>query len=296
MDATPDFSLSVLAGAHAGAVLALRSGRHLFGQDPEADIVLTDPSIAARQFMLDLRAEGAILEVLSGMVSVGDIPVGPDDPVVLPLPADLAVGAVRLRVEAPSPLAEAASAPVTAGARPARSPAVALAAGLFLVGLSLSVYALTGGFGTAAGAAGLDPARAGGARPGGTVEAAHFVTDRLSAAGLDAALVVHAEAGAVGVAGVVPPDKQAAWDAIQRDFDQNYGGRILLHANLTAAASARPALVPQAVWTGDNPYVVTATGERATEGTVFQDGWTLDRITPGRLILHRAGQAVALTF
>ncbi|HEV2638257.1 MAG TPA: FHA domain-containing protein, partial [Actinocrinis sp.] len=215
MDANTPFTVSVLTGAHTGAVLALPSGLHVFGHDQSADVVLTDPGLASRHFTLDLAIDEVILEALSEGIVIGGKPIEREDVVILGFPVDIAIGDVRLRIEGPVPaLQDEPPHPTIVGKQGAsRSPTTVLAMGLFLLGACVSLYLVTGGFGQAAGAAGIDPGRAGAAaHPGqGAADAARFMTDRLTSAGLGSALTARAEEGAVRVAGTIPPDRQAAW-------------------------------------------------------------------------------------
>lgn len=299
MQTDTPFTVSILSGAHAGAVLVLAAGQHVFGSDQAADVVLADDVLAPRHFMLDLAIDEAILEALADEVSVGGTPVAPQEPAVIAFPVDIGIGDVRLRIDGPVS-APAEPDPAIVG-KPPRSvhPSMAvLAAGLFALGLFMAFYA-AGGLGYARELGGLDLNRQAGtgqAAPGAT-EAARFLANRLIMAGLDKTLTVQAEDGAVRVEGMVPRDRQAAWQAAQRQFDEAYGGHFVLHAKLDPApASVRPALAPAAIWAGPSPYVVTAAGDHVPEGAVLEDGWTVERILADRILLRRGAQTVALSF
>ncbi|WP_236551377.1 SctD/MshK family protein [Billgrantia tianxiuensis] len=56
-----------------------------------------------------------------------------------------------------------------------------------------------------------------------------------------------------------------------------------------------PALQFQAVWFGDNPYVVDARGERLYPGAPLQEGWVLAEIAEGRVTVRRDGTEFSLT-
>ena len=293
------FTVSVLTGAHAGAVLELSAGQHVFGSDQVADVVLSDDGLAPQHFALLLREGGARIEALAEDIEVDGTPVTPQVATAAAFPVELDIGGVRLRVDGPA----ADPALLTATTQPdeswqplARPSVTLLAAGLFVLGFGMAIYAL-GGLGYAREAAGLGPDRGQGAvaKPG-AADAARFVAEKLAAAGLQRALTVQAEDGAVRVDGILPADKQAAWQAVQRQFDQTYGGRFVLHADLNAQSTQRPGLQPAAVWAGPQPYVMTEAGERLPEGSVLDDGWTVERILADRIILRRGAQSVALTF
>lgn len=293
------FTVSVMTGAHAGAVLELSAGEHVFGSDQAADIVLSDDGLAPQHFALLLQESGARIAALAENVQVGGTPVTPQAAAAAAFPIELGIGGVRLRVDGPA--ADPARPPVTAPPeeawRPLARPSVALlATGLFLLGFGMAIYAV-GGLGYAREAAGLGPDRSRAAVPApDAADAARFVVEHVAAAGLQRMLNVQAEDGAVRVDGVLPPDKQAAWQQVQRQFDQTYGGRFVLHASLNAQSTQRPGLQPAAVWTGPQPYVMTEAGERLPEGSVLEDGWTIDRIQADRIIMRRGTQSVALTF
>ena len=49
----------------------------------------------------------------------------------------------------------------------------------------------------------------------------------------------------------------------------------------------------RAVSTGRVPYLIVANGDRYVEGAVV-DGWTIDQITPDKVVLSRNGRQVEL--
>lgn len=297
MDATTPFGITVLAGAHAGAALALQTGLHAFGRGETADVVLADADLALRHFTLELSGSEAILEALADGLVVDGMPVEMREPLAVGFPIDIKIRDVRLRVDGPAAIAPAPKAVAARGTRvSARSRGTGVAVGLFALGLGLSVYAVSDGFGKTVGAAGLVHASAPIRPDQQAAGAAQFMTDRLAAAGLASTLAAEPVDGAVRITGAVRPDKQSAWEAAQRDFDATYGGRVILHVVVAAANGPRPTLAPQAVWTGPSPYILTADGERMPEGAVLGDGWTIDHILADRILLHRGAQTYALTF
>ncbi|QHC49091.1 hypothetical protein EKK97_04940 [Billgrantia tianxiuensis] len=94
----------------------------------------------------------------------------------------------------------------------------------------------------------------------------------------------------------MPPERYEEWRDVQHWFDQHYGSRQLLISEARPRLSVdSPALQFQAVWFGDNPYVVDARGERLYPGAPLQEGWVLAEIAEGRVTVRRDGTEFSLT-
>jgi hypothetical protein len=129
-----------------------------------------------------------------------------------------------------------------------------------------------------------------------TAQAAQDLGKHLEAAKIHA-LRVSALDGRLVVSGKLTKSQALEWTAIQQWFDQTYGSRIVLTANVTGDdGRTMPALQLQAIWYGDHPYIITAEGERYYQGAVLDNGWIIREITADRLLLARDGDTVALTY
>lgn len=297
MEMPQPFSVSVLSGMHAGAVLPLAPGSHLFGRDRAADVVLEDSPVAARHFTLDLSDREVVVEAMaSGLVANGT-GLEPGDPVVFGFPLEIALGDIRLRIDdaLPGPASDVEPPPEIAPTAAPRSISL-IAVGAFLVCSCVAAYLAIGGFGETAGATGITANSNLDTPNQRAIAAAKFLSDRLARAGFAGAIVAEAEDGTVRASGVIPPEKRAAWEAIQRDYDGAYGSRVILHAKVQGAEGERPNISIQAVWSGPQPYVVVADGDRVPEGGSVGDGWTVEAILGDHIDLHRGGASVSLKY
>ncbi|MCE8033366.1 FHA domain-containing protein [Halomonas sp. MCCC 1A11057] len=121
------------------------------------------------------------------------------------------------------------------------------------------------------------------------------LAQRLTEAGLEG-LQVRDAGNHLIVAGEFPPERYEEWRDVQHWFDQHYGSRQLLISEARPRLSVdSPALQFQAVWFGDNPYVVDARGERLYPGAPLQEGWVLAEIAEGRVTVRRDGTEFSLT-
>jgi len=101
--------------------------------------------------------------------------------------------------------------------------------------------------------------------------------------------------GVVTASGTVQPDAAGQWLALQQQFDERYMGEITLINGVTPKAEKLPALDIQAVWRGANPHLVIR-GQRYSVGAVLDNGWTVKRIEPDRILLERQGRQVAVQY
>lgn len=98
------------------------------------------------------------------------------------------------------------------------------------------------------------------------------------------------------VSGSFGAQQHSDWQTVQRWFDQRYGSHQVLISNATPSVEPnRPAFRFQAVWLGDNPYVINATGERLYPGAAISEGWILAEIAADGLTLRRGADEMSLT-
>jgi hypothetical protein len=101
----------------------------------------------------------------------------------------------------------------------------------------------------------------------------------------------------VVVAGSLAKSEATSWTATQQWFDESYGGRVVLTANVAIGESkSAPSLRLQAIWFGARPYVITEEGAHFYEGALLDNGWVLQRIAEDRIVLEREGESLALTY
>lgn len=138
------FVLESTAGFHRGVRLQLEPGDVCIGSTPGADIVLRDAGIAAEHAILRVGRRSIDLHAIGGDVRVGENIIANGFGCALQAPIDLTIGEARLRISIERHQA-AASAPVEAGAAPARpriSKAIMIAGALLLAVPALGLAAM----------------------------------------------------------------------------------------------------------------------------------------------------------
>ena len=289
----------VLAGAHAGASLSLDQAEWQVGSSADCDVILSDPDIAGEHFKLRLgKYQSVTVEATGAEVRVNDMDVAKGSGYQGKLP---------VRIHAGSAIVELLAAP--SGSRsPIRFPALAswfnrnaAVAGGSVAGLCLLLYPFIAMSDADASAPKALPAAAT-ATPAAEPIAKPAVEDaesalnaRLGEAGLER-LRVDAQGSYLQVAGEVNVREMEQWRGVQRWFDETYGRTHLLHGTVRLReAVANPRVRFQAVWSGENPYVIGERGQRLYPGAAVNDGWMLQRIESDRVILARDGQEFSLT-
>lgn len=121
------------------------------------------------------------------------------------------------------------------------------------------------------------------------------LVQRLAEVGLEG-LQVRDAGNHLVVAGEFPPERYDEWRDVQLWFDQHYGGsQLLISEARPQLSSDSPALQFQAVWFGENPYVVGPRGERLYPGAALQEGWVLAEIADNRVTVRRGSDEFSLT-
>ncbi len=121
------------------------------------------------------------------------------------------------------------------------------------------------------------------------------LVQRLAEVGLEG-LQVRDAGNHLVVDGEFPPERYDEWRDVQLWFDQHYGGSQLLISEARPQLSTdSPVLQFQAVWFGENPYVVGPRGERLYPGAALQEGWVLAEIADNRVTVRRGSDEFSLT-
>jgi hypothetical protein len=312
--------LEVTGGLHSGVRLVLDEGTYAIGSTAEADIVLRDAGVAREHALL--RIEGGVvrIEAAGGDLGVGDDLITEGHGCKLRMPVEIAMGEARLRLSHPG----AAEAGLFSGRlQPisnflTRRPMMA-AGGVICAALAVSVA-------THQTASPIKVAEAGPEHKQLPLTKTAYYSDVDSLAKLgdkpDLAAAQHSfveEAATqliakiksmniqslkvttgdrrVAVVGNVTKREAASWTSVQQWFDETYGGRVVLTANVAVGDSkSAPSLRLQAIWFGERPYVITEEGAHFYEGALLENGWILQRIAEDRLVLEREGEQLALTY
>lgn len=299
----------VVAGTHAGAVLLLDWADYRIGSSPDADIVLSDEGVAPDHAVLHLGPGGVRIDATGGSVTIEHEPLALWRGRRVRLPANVTLGAARIHLcgdggDDLGPRFDQLGRGL--GRRLLHNPLTSAAVLACLViavtvARELPQSARAGRDGEHSGAAVVGASErptSGAANAQSVAEAAaRQLSTRLDAANIRTLRVSTAD-GRVAVAGKVTKEEAVSWAAIQQWFDQAYRGDIVLTTDIGPAGESRamPALQLQAIWYGENPYIVTAGGERYFEGAVLDNGWIIREIGEDRLLLGKGGETVALTY
>ena len=296
----------VVAGTHEGAVLLLDRADYRIGSSPDADIVLSDEGVAPDHAVLHVGAGGVRIDATGGSVTIEHEALALWRGRHIRLPANVTLGAARIHLSGDGgddlrPRFDKLGREL--GRRALHNPltgAAVLACLVIAVTVAreLPQSARAGGEHSGAAEVGASERPTSGAANAQSAEAAaRELSTRLDAANIRTLRVSTAD-GRVAVAGKVTKEEAVSWAAIQQWFDQAYGGGIVLTTDIGAAGEGRamPALQLQAIWYGENPYIVTAGGERYFQGAVLDNGWIIREIGEDRLLLGKGGETVALTY
>ena len=294
---SPSVTLFVLEGPNAGTVQKLAPAAYRVGSGLESDIVLADETLAPVHALIDIGRRRVRVEPLAGAVAVPGR-VGTTEPggvLTLPLPAELTLGSSRIVLRSP----------VEAAVGGSRLRAVTVTIALLVILGGLSGIALSSGGGSDAPAAG-QAAVSETVKP--VVQTAALapvvprqqtpqeaLQDRIEAAHLEG-VTLSAKGSRIVASGRLSAADMAQWREIQAWFDRTFAASALLSSEVaTGAGSGAPEIVIQAVWTGDNPYLITHTGSKYFEGADLGGGWSVDKIRAAAVTLRsRAGQTFVM--
>ncbi|WP_198539735.1 FHA domain-containing protein [Rhizobium sp. LCM 4573] len=283
-------ALDVLSGMHHGVRAPIDGEACTIGSSPSCDLVLSDRDIAQEHLQLRFYGRQVAINAIGGAVTVEGRPaLQRGYGCRVKLPVTLTIGDAKLRIARDTP-----TGPMIKRWGPyAAAVAVALA--------MMPIVAVQ------AGISGLLPQKSAlsndqltvGSVPAATApsdgEIVGTLQQKIAEAGLGN-LTLSADGRRIDVSGQVPPDRMEAWRDVQRWFDRSHGGRYVLTSLVSAAAvTDAPKFIFQAVFFGDNPYVVDARGERRYPGAALQDGWMLKSIEDGQILVVRGGQEFKLT-
>lgn len=318
------FTVFIETGFHAGTVQRLSAGSYTLGSELDADIVLSDDGIQPIHLIVDLDPKGLRLEPLQGAVKVqGESDtLEPGGERHLTAPASFKVGDTLIKITAPADSVQS---------RRRRRIMFAAAGCVMLAVVGFQVANLSEGTGlrdapdgpgqasmqlidrpdspitssdSTRGTAGAAPTDQAGAPDGDDVaelepditldQAAAALRERLAAEDF-ADIKVQTAVDRIMVRGEAEPERMDGWQAIRIWFDGTYGRDFLLVATIEPAKNETPPdLAIEAVWSGDDPYLV-AGGQRFFVGAHVGDGWTIERIGSDEIRFKRNGKSFSLT-
>ena len=320
MNAEPGsvFTLFIETGLHAGTVQRLAPGIYTVGNELEADIILFDKDIEALHLIVELDRQGLRLEPLQGSVAVDGehVSLAPGGERHLAFPVGFSIGGTSIKITAPKDA-------VQSRRRMRRAVVAAGVAFLAVVGFQIADSLGSGPRQNVASVLPQEPQIDQAVGDGGTVGmksdddgkedrspdgediavAQPDVTLDQAAAALRERLAdddfrdiaVKTAVDRIIVRGEAEPARMGEWQDIRIWFDSTFGRDFLLAAEVEPAEEeAPPSLAIEAVWSGDDPYLI-AGGQRLAIGAHVGDGWMIDRIGADEITFKRGDRTFSLT-
>lgn len=299
----------VISGLHRGVKLPLTNSTYRIGSSAEADIMLRDEGVIP---------DHAVLRIDDGMVNIetSGSAITLDDGKELParhgyrvrLPAEFSVGDARIRVSGTSANRKGGLAGL-AISTPAASAAVLVVAVSVLVIMGLLSSPTTPAKDIRTATRDIQdttvPQNESGSvqEPDGTVDNSgrvaaitQEVQQKLQEHNLGV-LTVTPVRNEIQVSGAITRSQQQAWIDVVNWFDRTHSSDATLVSIVKADKKpTRPPVALQAIWFGDNPYMIASDGKRYYEGAFLNNGWTVRAIHKDRIVLAKGDEQLSLTY
>lgn len=300
-------TLNVIAGLHRGATISLSESVCRIGSDDASDVVLGDPGIAPQHVVLRFHGRQMAIEAIGGDVYVNGRTVNQGTGLRCELPAEIRFHDVALELSRPPAPPLFAALPKLPSLpdrwreqlnRSATLAALVVTLGVLTLYEFIDVNQAGANIGSHSASISLDEQALASARQlvaNGRLSPAQALRQHLADAGLGS-LEVTDHDSYLSVSGYYGPDQSGTWNATQRWFDQHYGRHnVLLNEARQSKTPSQPDLQLQAVWLGQNPYVIDARGQRLYPGAALASGWVIAAIEKDRILLSRGDDQFALT-
>ncbi|MGY4198796.1 SctD/MshK family protein [Bradyrhizobium sp. USDA 4520] len=285
----------VLLGCYSGLTGKVGVGSCLIGSSLDADLIFVEQGLEPHHLRVTPHSNSIEIEALAGDVRVeGHETVLPNAPIVVPLPVVLHAGEMSIQwsIEGLE----------KAGSIDRRRVSLA---GLAMVVISLAAAGtLSTSFVQTDTAAVPSPPPAADVAPKLALSApdalvtdatAGLLQEEVDRAGL-VGIKIGSGAGVVTADGSITPAALATWQGIQQRFDRNSNGAYTLVNAVAVKDEKTPSAIGiQAVWRGSDPYIVVA-GQKYFVGALLSNGWTVNGIEEGRVLLSRNGRLAALSY
>jgi type III secretion protein D len=285
--------LHVTGGRHKGAVRSANGEPQIIGSSIDADFVLTDSGVFPRHARIGSLRQAFELEALEGAVTVNGVSVQPGQRIKAEYPSILDIGEAKIEIVRD----EATERKVVASFLSAGAVMLLALFGLADWYRGARSRGLTPGGGFDAASAAGPFQRVALPDPEVANAAADALRQRLLSQRL-ATIDVKAGAGTVVAAGSITPERQADWQAAEIWFDENFGQKIMLKSDV-AVLPAKPVKVPitiQSVWLGETPYLIDGEGRKYFVGSVIKDGWVLEKVEEGKVLISKDKHPLILRF
>jgi len=286
----------VLSGSYSGLTSKVGGGSCLIGSSLDADLIFVEQGLEPHHLRVTPHSNSIEIEALASDVRVeGHETILPNEPIAVPLPAVLHAGAMSIRWSVEG---QQNSGSINRWRVSLAGFALVLisfaAVGTVSIGFVQTDTAVVPN--PSAPATDVAPKLALSAPDAlATDAAAERLQVEVDRAGL-LGIKVGSGAGVVMADGTVTPASLATWQEVQQRFDHNSNGAYtLVNAVTTKDEKTPPAIGVQAVWRGSDPYIVIA-GQKYFVGALLSNGWTVNGIEDGRVLLSRNGRLATLPY
>jgi len=286
----------VLSGSYSGLTSKVGGGSCLIGSSLDADLIFVEQGLEPHHLRVTPHSNSIEIEALASDVRVeGHETILPNEPIAVPLPAVLHAGAMSIRWSVEG---QQNSGSINRWRVSLAGFALVLisfaAVGTVSICFVQTDTAVVPN--PSAPATDVAPKLALSAPDAlATDAAAERLQVEVDRAGL-LGIKVGSGAGVVMADGTVTPASLATWQEVQQRFDHNSNGAYtLVNAVTTKDEKTPPAIGVQAVWRGSDPYIVIA-GQKYFVGALLSNGWTVNGIEDGRVLLSRNGRLATLPY
>jgi len=268
----------------------------LIGSGLDADIVFVEQALAPHHFRVTLLGRTIEVEALAAGLSIeGNATIAAGERVVAPLPVVIHAGAMSILWS----VQDAAPSGSIGIPRLSISVLALVLLGSLGIGVLSAIFSYYGN--TVVSNANLSGDARESKLPDNHTDdqtaetAAKGLQQEVDRAGLPNIKISSAE-GVVTAEGTVTSASADSWHKVQQWFDHRTRGALaLLNGVVIEDEKAPSAIAVEAVWRGSPPYLVIS-GEKYFVGALLDDGWMVERIEDGRVMLSRNGRLAALPY
>lgn len=297
MNDSVSLEFEVLSGLYTGLKGKAAGGESIVGSGLDADMIFVEQGLEPHHLRIIAQRDSIEVEALAASISIdGLASITSGESVRVPLPAVIHAGAMSIRwsTEDVQPLASS---------KRSRSSIIALSL-VLLSSVVIGTISIILSPGDRAVVPSTQSSRAVEIATKPTVD--HFdpraademalsLRQEIERAGL-LDVKIGRGPGVVTAEGTIAPNLVAKWKEIQQWFDRQTNGTTTLVNAVTVKEEKMPSSIAvQAVWRGSEPYLLIA-GQKYFVGALLSNGWTVDRIEDGRVLLSRNGRSAALPY
>ncbi|MFB9262264.1 hypothetical protein ACFFWD_03620 [Bradyrhizobium erythrophlei] len=297
MNEPTSLNFEVLSGLYSGLTGKAGIGVSLIGSGLDADLVFLEQGLEPHHLRINPHCNSIEIEALATQIGVeGHENISPGERVVVPLPAVIHAGAMSIRWS----IQDSAQASSIGFSR------ISVIAFALVLLSSVGIGTLSTIFrdNDSAGPPSADSSLGAELVPKHSLNgpdartayaAAELLQEEVDRGGL-LNIKVGSGLGVVTAEGTITPALVSKWQEVQKWFDNHTNGDLTLVNGVAVKEEKMPSSIAvQAVWHGSEPYLLVG-GQKYFEGALLSDGWTINRIEEGRVLLSRNGRLAALPY